>query len=92
MRRYSYDPSQQAGGAGDKYLDFIEATVLPAVTSRFRIQPNARLAMAGSSLGGLITCYAAATRPSTWANAACMSSSFWCQRASTLTLFLIIYY
>lgn len=95
---YSYDASQGAGGKGDKYLDFIERTVLPAVTSRFRIQQNASLAMAGSSLGGLITCYAAATRPSTWANAACMSSSFWCvparqnphERAKTLQLLVVL--
>ena len=74
---YSYDASQQSGGKGDKYLDFIEQTVLAAVRSRYRVSASAGVAMAGSSLGGLITCYAAATRPTMWANAACMSSSFW---------------
>jgi enterochelin esterase-like enzyme len=78
---YSFDASQQAGGKGDKYLDFIEQTVMAAVQSRFRISDNASVALAGSSLGGLITCYAAVTRPSKWSNAACMSSSFWCVRA-----------
>lgn len=79
---YSYDASQEGGGKGDKYLDFVEHTVLAAVRSRYRVSSTAGIAMAGSSLGGLITCYAAATRPTVWANAACMSSSFWCARAA----------
>lgn len=31
----------------------------------------------GSSLGGLISCYAMYTRPTFFKNAICMSSSFW---------------
>jgi len=31
----------------------------------------------GSSLGGLLSCYAAYTRPSLFTAAICMSSSFW---------------
>ena len=75
---YSFDASQGCGGKGDHYLDFVEQTVLAAVRARFRIADDAAVAMAGSSLGGLITCYAAVTRPTLWASAACMSSSFWC--------------
>jgi enterochelin esterase-like enzyme len=78
---YSYDASQQSGGKGNAYLDFIEQTVLEAVRSRFRVSDAATVAMGGSSLGGLLTCYAAATRPTVWASAACMSSSFWYVRA-----------
>jgi len=35
------------------------------------------LGILGSSLGGLISCYAAWTRPTIFAKAGCMSSSFW---------------
>lgn len=42
-----------------------------------RILPNQRLAIGGSSLGGLISCYAAYTRPDVYDRAICMSSSFW---------------
>ncbi|RYE84066.1 MAG: hypothetical protein EOO65_02880, partial [Methanosarcinales archaeon] len=33
--------------------------------------------MLGSSLGGLLSCYAGWTRPDTYGFAGCMSSSFW---------------
>lgn len=81
---YSVDP-QNGGGGGDLYLNFIEQTVMPLVLSEVRISgkplpghSSTRWGMAGSSLGGLITCYAVWTRPSVWgAFGACMSSSFW---------------
>ena len=47
----------------------VTAFPLPSHTAK-------RWGMAGSSLGGLITCYAAWTRPTVWGSfAACMSSS-----------------
>jgi predicted alpha/beta superfamily hydrolase len=75
---YSYDDTVKAGGKGDLYLDFIEQTVLPTVYSKFRAVPNRdRLGILGSSLGGLISCYAGWTRPQVYSRAGCMSSSFW---------------
>jgi len=75
---YSYDPTEQAGGKGDIYLDFIEQTVLPLVQKNYRIDiSQANLGILGSSLGGLISCYAGWTRSSVYGKAGCMSSSFW---------------
>lgn len=77
---YSYDPSQRFGGKGDLYLDFIQQTVLPLVVSKYggrvRITRD-RLGILGSSLGGLISCYAGWTRHDVYGKAGCMSSSFW---------------
>lgn len=77
---YSYDSSEHVGGKGDLYLDFIEQTVMPAVRSQYRIADSHQIksmGIMGSSLGGLISCYAAATRPTVYTKAGCLSSSFW---------------
>ena len=42
-----------------------------------RLISQASVAIGGSSLGGLISCYGAYTRPQLFNNAICMSSSFW---------------
>lgn len=74
---YSYDPSVMEGGQGDSYLDFIESTAIPWIKKNLRISDDVRLGIMGSSLGGLISCYAGWTRPSVYSIAGCMSSSFW---------------
>jgi predicted alpha/beta superfamily hydrolase len=74
---YSSDP-KYGGGKGDIYLDFIRDTVLPLARSKFPIaRDRSRLGILGSSLGGLISCYAGWTRTSEYGRAGCMSSSFW---------------
>jgi predicted alpha/beta superfamily hydrolase len=75
---YIYDPSEGGGGNGDLYLDWIESTLLPLTASRFRVNiTRDSLGILGSSLGGLISCYAGWTRPSVYGKVGCMSSSFW---------------
>jgi predicted alpha/beta superfamily hydrolase len=78
---YSYDPSEQVGGKGDLYLDYIQKVVLPLVVNKFspwRMKLNReRLGILGSSLGGLISCYAGWTRSDVYGRMGCMSSSFW---------------
>eukprot|EP01012_Entosiphon_sulcatum_P031968 TRINITY_DN406_c0_g1_i1.p1 TRINITY_DN406_c0_g1~~TRINITY_DN406_c0_g1_i1.p1 ORF type:complete len:435 (-),score=67.90 TRINITY_DN406_c0_g1_i1:1243-2547(-) len=75
---YSYSSQYQAGGQGDLYLDFLEQTVLPYVQKQYRIAPQReRLGILGSSLGGLISCYAGWTRSRLYGLVGCMSSSFW---------------
>jgi predicted alpha/beta superfamily hydrolase len=74
---YSYDATVGDGGGGDFYLDFIEQTVLPLAASLYRLSGDRHWrGMAGSSLGGLISCYAGWTRPQLYGRVACMSSSF----------------
>jgi len=67
-----------AGGLGDLYLDFLYDQVVPFVQKNYRVETTTEnLAILGSSLGGLISCYAGWTRPGSWSLAGCMSSSFW---------------
>jgi len=76
---YSYDSSVGAGGDGNRYLDFIVDTVVPLIQSTYRVSDlsdPANLGVLGSSLGGLISCYAGWTRTN-FGKAGCMSSSFW---------------
>ena len=68
------------GGKGNDTLDFLIDTVLPKAkqftNNRARAdQPN--LGVMGYSLGGLMACHAAWTRPNIFGMAACQSPSFW---------------
>jgi predicted alpha/beta superfamily hydrolase len=78
---YVVDPTEMAGGKGDLYLDFIEHHVIPWIEQNLPAAsvPLRRddLGMLGSSLGGLISCYAGYTRSHIYARVGCMSSSFW---------------
>lgn len=74
----SVDPTYGGGGA-DAYLDWLDAVAMPAVRAlgyRVDVASPSRVIL-GSSLGGLLSCYAALTRPASWSRAVCMSSSFW---------------
>jgi predicted alpha/beta superfamily hydrolase len=75
---YVYDPSEEAGGKGDLYLDWIESTLIPTTQKSYRVQiQRETLGILGSSLGGLISCYAGWTRSTVYGKVGCMSSSFW---------------
>lgn len=75
---YIYDPSEQAGGKGDLYLDWLESTLIPLAQKNFRVSiQRDSLGIMGSSLGGLISCYAGWTRANVYGKVGCMSSSFW---------------
>jgi predicted alpha/beta superfamily hydrolase len=76
---YSFDKDEKAGGKGDLYLDWIEKELLQWASStlRVKIDKGGRLGIIGSSLGGLISCYAGVTRPTLFGRVGCMSSSFW---------------
>jgi len=74
---YSVDPPY-GGGKGNQYLDFLEQTLIPLVAGQYQmLTGQENLDMGGSSLGGLITCYAGITRPKRYRSLICMSSSFW---------------
>lgn len=78
---YSVDPDYKFGGKGDLYLDFLEKELVPLVRDNwFAGRVEGQLGIGGSSLGGLISCYAGYTRPTKWAKSICMSSSFWWNR------------
>jgi predicted alpha/beta superfamily hydrolase len=66
------------GGNADAYLDFIVTTLKPKVDSIYRTKTNAKnTAIFGSSLGGLVSFYAAIKYPKVFGKVGCFSPSFW---------------
>ncbi|MBX2952966.1 MAG: hypothetical protein KF870_10690 [Leadbetterella sp.] len=63
---------------GTAYLDFIVKTLKPTVDKTFRTLPDkAHTAMAGSSMGGLLTFYAGLLYPETFGILGVLSPSIW---------------
>jgi predicted alpha/beta superfamily hydrolase len=85
-RIYEYtpvpDPTEMGGGGGDLYLAFLKTELKPAIENdplfkgRLLTDVN-HTAMAGSSLGGLITAYAGITQPDVWSRLGIFSPSTW---------------
>ena len=66
------------GGQADRYLDFIAQEVLPWVRREFPVSPLRQdTILAGSSLGGLVTLYAACTRSADFGRFIATSPSLW---------------
>lgn len=66
------------GGDGDHYLDFIINTLKPSIDKSFRTMPDREhTAIAGSSMGGLISMYAAIKYARIFGKAMIFSPSFW---------------
>ena len=68
------------GGKGNDTLDFLIHTVLPQLrnlTQMRMLTDQPHLGVMGYSLGGLMACHAAWTRPEVFGFAACQSPSFW---------------
>jgi predicted alpha/beta superfamily hydrolase len=59
----------------DRYLDWLADTLKPMIDRQYRTKSDARhTAIAGSSMGGLMSCYAILARPDVYGRAACVSS------------------
>lgn len=59
----------------DAYLRFIVEELKPAIDKRFRTNPSrATTTIMGSSMGGLISCYAIARYPAVFGGAGCIST------------------
>lgn len=66
------------GGKGAAYVDFIRATLKPYIDTNYRtLQGPENTIIFGSSLGGLISFYAAEKYPETFGAAGVFSPSFW---------------
>ena len=63
-----------ATGDADLLIEFIIDTLLPAVFTKLNMDLG-EVSVAGGSLGGLFSCYAAAARPDVFKRAICMSYS-----------------
>lgn len=74
---------QYGGGDGEAYSAFIRNTLKPYVDANYRTKPEVEhTAIAGSSLGGLISLYAAARYPETFGKVGVFSPAFWINRDS----------
>ena len=68
-----YGPAQ-----GEQYMAFVVDVVKPFVDARYRTQPGREsTAIAGSSMGGLISHYALLRYPQVFGKAAILSPSYW---------------
>ncbi|PSR56922.1 alpha-dextran endo-1,6-alpha-glucosidase [Adhaeribacter arboris] len=73
-----YKNPAYGGGDGKKYLQFIVQDLKPYIDEHFRTQPEAEhTGIGGSSLGGLISLYAAAHYPHVFGKAMILSPSLW---------------
>lgn len=74
------DQKKGQGGGGVQFVDWVQTTVLPDLAQRYRLKPGREArAIGGSSLGALISLYAAMAQPQTWGAAVCMSGAWWWQ-------------
>jgi len=80
-RIWEYTPCCDAsygGGGADTYERFLIDTVKPYIDQTYRtLTAKTNTAVAGSSLGGLVSCYIARRNPTVFSKTGCLSSSFW---------------
>ena len=66
------------GGQGGAYVDFLALTLKPYIDAHYRTRPDAaHTGIAGSSLGGLISVYAALKYPKVFGEVGAFSPAFW---------------
>ena len=66
------------GGQGSAYVDFLAQTLKPYLDAHYRTRPDAaHTGIAGSSLGGLISVYAALKYPRVFGEVGAFSPAFW---------------
>ncbi|HUF13736.1 MAG TPA: alpha/beta hydrolase-fold protein [Longimicrobiales bacterium] len=69
---------QYGGGEGDEYVDFLVQTLKPYIDAHYRTLPDRlNTGVAGSSMGGLISFYAALRYPEIFSRAGVFSPAFW---------------
>ena len=70
--------SQYGGGEGDAYIDFIISTLKPRIDSNYRTKPDRlNTGIMGSSMGALISFYAAIEHQDIFSKVGVFSPSFW---------------
>lgn len=79
IEEYSpFEDPVRGRGLGDAYVRFLADTVKPLVDDDLRTLPGpAHTAVAGSSMGGLISLYAGLVRPDVFGAAGVLSPSLW---------------
>ena len=73
-----YKNAKYGGGNGDNYVKFIVETLKPFIDKNYRTKPQRKFTtIGGSSLGSLISVYAAVKYPETFGKVLAFSSAFW---------------
>jgi predicted alpha/beta superfamily hydrolase len=73
-----YDNDRFGTGEGKAYVEFLVKTLKPFIDKHYRTIPSAQnTIIAGSSMGGLISYYAALVYPNVFGKAGIFSPSFW---------------
>jgi predicted alpha/beta superfamily hydrolase len=71
----NFGPANAKGGKGTQYIDYIGHELKPLIDQKYRTNPD-YTAMAGISLGGLISLYAACRFPTLFPNVVMLSSAY----------------
>jgi predicted alpha/beta superfamily hydrolase len=71
----NFGPVNAKGGKGEQYVDYIVNELKPLIDQKYRTKQD-QTAMAGISLGGLISLYAACRFPTLFSNVVTLSSAF----------------
>lgn len=70
--------SEYGGGQGDQYVDFLVQTLKPYIDQHYRTLSGREFTgIAGSSMGGLISTYAALKYPQVYSKVGVFSPAFW---------------
>ena len=79
------NPELKKGGEGAAYTDFLALTLKPYIDGHYRTQPDAsHTAIAGSSMGGLISLYAGLKYPQVFGRVGVFSPATWFAKDSLL--------
>ncbi|PSL40162.1 putative alpha/beta superfamily hydrolase [Planomicrobium soli] len=74
--KFLADPTVSFGGKGKQYIEFIVNQLKPYIDKTYRTMED-QTAMAGISMGGLISAYAALQYPNVFKDIAILSSAFY---------------
>lgn len=75
---FSYEGIGHIEGQGKVYMDWLVGTLKPYIDATYRTMPDRQhTAIAGSSMGGLMSLYAACYYNQVFQRAACLSPSLW---------------
>ena len=79
ITEYNFEDNKKYGVAeGQEYVAFIASTLKPFIDKKYRTKKNkGNTAIAGSSLGGLISTYALLKYPLTFGTAGIFSPAYW---------------
>jgi predicted alpha/beta superfamily hydrolase len=90
LRMDEYSPwrnERYGGGDGDAYVDFLVQTLKPYIDANFRTHADRlNTGIAGSSMGGLISLYAALKHPEVFGRAGVFSPALWFAREQIFEL------